>query len=440
MAGDINVSGVITDTDNLFSIKKSDGAAVLSVTATGLTAGSIANGFISNAMLADDAVTAAKIAPGTIVDTDIADDAVTTAKILDANVTTAKIASSVPLGTKNRIINGNMAIDQRNAGAASTPGNNIYTLDRWNAGLSQGSKYSVQQVVDAPDGLYNSIKITVLATATLGATDYFMLKQKIEGHNVADFNFGTSQVSTITVSFWVKSTVTGTFGGSVQNSSEARGYAFNYAISSANTWEKKSVTLTGDTTGTWDKTTGTGLWLNLALGVGTTYSKTVGSWVAGPVLSATGATNLLATGSATIQFTGVQLEKGDTATPFENLQYGQQLALCQRYFERYNGAFDGGIPQGIALVDSANRPEINLFYLEKRANPTISGNTAVLFSTMANTELTTTGGPYSYVGTGPRGTNLFYNVASGVAPNTLSGVGYIKLSDATDYINIDAEL
>jgi hypothetical protein len=162
--------------------------------------------------------------------------------------------------------------------------------------------------------------------------------------------------------------------------------------------------------------------------------------------SASGVTGTLTGGTnATVEFntgtlTNVQLEEGTTATPFEHLQYGQQLALCQRYFERYNGAFDGGIPQGIATVDSANRPEINLFYLEKRANPTISGNTAVIFSTMANTELTTTGGPNSYVGTGPRGANLFYNVASGVTVNTLSGIGYIKLNDATDYINIDAEL
>ena len=231
-----------------------------------------------------------------------------------------------------------MRIDQRNSGSVTTPANNVYTLDRWNAGSSQSSKYSVQQVVDAPSGFYNSIKATVLATVSLGATDYFMLKHKIEGYNVADLNFGTANPETITLSFWVKSSVTGTFGGGIQNSNESRGYAFNYTISSANTWEKKSVTLTGDTTGTWDKTNGTGLWLNLALGVGTTYSKSTGSWGAGPVLSATGATNLLATGSATIQFTGVQLEVGTSETDFEHLQYGQQLALCQRYYyEPVNG-------------------------------------------------------------------------------------------------------
>jgi hypothetical protein len=275
------------------------------------------------------------------------------------------LQASAPVG-KNRIINGDMKIDQRNSGSVTTPGNNVYTLDRWNAGLSQASKYSVQQVVDAPSGFYNSIKATVLATVSLGATDYFMLKHKIEGYNVADLNFGTANPETITLSFWVKSSVTGTFGGGIQNSSEARGYAFNYTISSANTWEYKSVTLTADTTGTWDKTNGTGLWLNLALGVGTTYSKSTGSWGAGPVLSATGATNLLATGSATIQFTGVQLEVGTTATPFENLQYGQQYALCQRYYQTILDCNQSYVNTGQHV---GGRLQFNT---EMRANPTIT--------------------------------------------------------------------
>lgn len=283
------------------------------------------------------------------------------------------VQASAPVG-KNKIINGDMRIDQRNSGSVTTPANNEYTLDRWNAGLSQSSKYSVQQVVDAPSGFYNSIKATVLATVSLGATDYFMLKHKIEGYNVADLNFGTANPETITLSFWVKSSVTGTFGGGIQNSNESRGYSFNYTISSANTWEKKSVTLTGDTTGTWDKTNGTGLWLNLALGVGTTYSKSTGSWGAGPVLSATGATNLLATGSATIQFTGVQLETGTTVTPFEHLQYGQQLALCQRYYwkpEASNKVFGSG------YVVSATRADMfTSLPVSMRASPSIV-NTAV---------------------------------------------------------------
>ena len=290
----------------------------------------------------------------------------TKAKITSSGLQNASGSAITSQAGKNRIINGDMMIDQRNSGSVTTPGNNIYTLDRWNAGLSQSSKYSVQQVVDAPSGFYNSIKATVLATVSLGATDYFMLKHKIEGYNVADLNFGTANPETITLSFWVKSSVTGTFGGGIQNSDESRGYAFNYTISSANTWEYKSVTLTGDTTGTWDKTNGTGLWLNLALGVGTTYSKSTGSWGAGPVLGATGATNLLATGSATIQFTGVQLEVGTTATPFENLQYGQQYALCQRYYQTILDCNQSYVNTGQHV---GGRLQFNT---EMRANPTIT--------------------------------------------------------------------
>jgi hypothetical protein len=299
---------------------------------------------------------------------------VTKAKITSSGLQNASGVAITSQAGKNRIINGNMMIDQRNSGGVTTPANNVYTLDRWNAGLSQSSKYSVQQVVDAPSGFYNSIKATVLATVSLGATDYFMLKHKIEGNNVADLNFGTANPETITLSFWVKSSVTGTFGGGIQNSDESRGYAFNYIISSANTWEYKSVTLTGDTTGTWDKTNGTGLWLNLALGVGTTYSKSTGSWGAGPVLSATGATNLLATGSATIQFTGVQLEANTTATPFEHLQYGQQLALCQRYYERIvNTTAQAALADTYANTAGSPVPTINLAFKQtKRAAPTMA--------------------------------------------------------------------
>ena len=336
------------------------------------------------------------------------------------------VQASAPVGT-NLIINGDMRIDQRNSGSVTTPGNNIYTLDRWNAGLSQSSKYSVQQVVDAPSGFYNSIKATVLATVSLGATDYFMLKHKIEGYNVADLNFGTANPETITLSFWVKSSVTGTFGGGIQNSNESRGYAFNYTISSANTWEYKTVTLTGDTTGTWDKTNGTGLWLNLALGVGTTYSKSTGSWGSGPVLGATGATNLLATGSATIQFTGVQLEAGTTATPFENLQYGQQLALCQRYFyivDAYLGGSANYPSIGAGYNVSTTEARISIQYpVMMRAKPTLSQTGILFLLNSSGSGLTVTSISTNY------GNAMSSMVAFGVASGLTQGHGTLLITN-----------
>lgn len=360
----------------------------------------------------------------------------TKAKITSSGLTDTSNNVITSQAGKNLVINGDMKIDQRNSGSVTTPANNVCTLDRWNAGLSQSSKYSVQQVVDAPSGFYNSIKATVLATVSLGATDYFMLKHKIEGYNVADLNFGTANPETITLSFWVKSSVTGTFGGGIQNSSEARGYAFNYTISSANTWEYKTVTLTGDTTGTWDKTTGTGLWLNLALGVGTTYSKSTGSWGAGPVLSATGATNLLATGSATIQFTGVQIEANTTATPFEHLQYGQQLALCQRYYQQYGSSGSTAIGAGMWFT-TTQILGLFTFPVIMRAAPTITTTgTGWLEAYRPSGSSTTTGtGNFDVIANH----SARFNVSGWSTAGTAGQAAYLQLNDGK-YIFINAEL
>jgi len=360
----------------------------------------------------------------------------TKAKITSSGLTDTSNNVITSQAGKNLVINGDMKIDQRNSGSVTTPANNVCTLDRWNAGLSQSSKYSVQQVVDAPSGFYNSIKATVLATVSLGATDYFMLKHKIEGYNVADLNFGTANPKTITLSFWVKSSVTGTFGGGIQNSSEARGYAFNYTISSASTWEYKTVTLTGDTTGTWDKTTGTGLWLNLALGVGTTYSKSTGSWGAGPVLSATGATNLLATGSATIQFTGVQIEANTTATPFEHLQYGQQLALCQRYYQQYGSSGSTAIGAGMWFT-TTQILGLFTFPVIMRAAPTITTTgTGWLEAYRPSGSSTTTGtGNFDVIANH----SARFNVSGWSTAGTAGQATYLQLNDGK-YIFINAEL
>jgi hypothetical protein len=261
-------------------------------------------------------------------------------------MTKARDLSQVPnasLGFKNRIINGAMMIDQRNAGASVTPTAAAYTLDRWRATVGASSKFSVQQVSDAPSGFVKSLKITSLAATTVGSTDYYEMVHRIEGFNTADLGWGATGAATVTISFWVKSNLTGTFGGALNNSNYTRSYPFNYVISSANTWEYKTVTVAGDTTGTWDTTNGIGINLVFSMGVGSTYSGTAGSWAGADYENATGSVNLVSTNAATWTITGVQLEKGSTATSFDYRPYGTELALCQRYYSFGRGDARGGL-------------------------------------------------------------------------------------------------
>lgn len=238
---------------------------------------------------------------------------------------------------RNRIINGDMRIDQRNNGAvftstASAP----YTVDRWQSNCPAGATFTAQRVEDAPagSGLLNSLKITVTSSkASVLATDEYMVRQSIEGYNLADFELGVATAKTFTVSFWVKSSVTGTHSGAFRNALANRGYAFTYTITSANTWEYKTITVPGDTTGTWYKTDSVGIRLQFDLGCGDTMRVAAGSWVGGGVVvGATGAVRLITNSNATWQITGVQVEKAEAATAFEFRPYGTELAMCQRYY------------------------------------------------------------------------------------------------------------
>jgi hypothetical protein len=257
-------------------------------------------------------------------------------------------------GFRNRIINGNMVIDQRNAGASVTVSTSgVYVIDRWKNRANGGGAFSVQQSSTAPAGFTNSSLYTVTtADSSIAAGDNYWIIQEIEGYNVADLDFGTANAKNITMSFWVRSSVTGTYSVFLSNGTTYnRGYVATYTINAADTWEQKSVTVAGDTTGTWGKTNGGGLSAGFNLGAGTNYQTTAGSWGSAFVQATSGTTQWISNSGATFYITGVQLEAGSVATPFERRPYGTELALCQRYYYRAKATKeDYGF--GVAFIES----------------------------------------------------------------------------------------
>ena len=284
---------------------------------------------------------------------------------------------------KNRIINGGMQIDQRNAGA-SVSVNSQYTLDRWYGGSTQSSKYSVQQnagSVTPPAGFANYLGVTSSSAYSVLTGDTFWIQQPIEGLNTADLALGTASAATVTLSFWVRSSLTGTFGGAFANSGSSRSYPFSYTISSANTWEQKTVTVAGDTTGTWLTTNGIGLSVRFGLGSGSTYTGTAGAWVAANYVQPTGSVSVVGTSGATFYVTGVQLEKGSTATAFDYRPY--ELQLCQRYYYRVTAYYLGYNYTGQVCYNGSVTPKVVMRTtppLDASGNsfPTIGGTVALL--------------------------------------------------------------
>jgi hypothetical protein len=292
---------------------------------------------------------------------------------------TATINSMTPTadslqGFRNRIINGDMRIDQRNAGASVTIGTaTTYAIDRFFGQGSVTSKFTAQQSSTAPAGFVNSWLLTSSAATTPGASDYYYFSQLIEGQNVSDLAWGTASAKTVTLSFWVRSSLTGTFSGALLNSASNRSYAFTYSISTADTWEQKSVTIAGDTSGTWLTTNGVGIAVRFALGAGSSFLQSAGSWSTGNVVGATGTTQLISTNGATLYITGVQLEVGSVATPFERRPYGTELALCQRYFQRHGSLSGNYVGFGSGRCSATTSADIYIKYTNTmRAAPTLS--------------------------------------------------------------------
>jgi len=338
---------------------------------------------------------------------------------------------------RNRIINGAMVIDQRNAGASVTQTtSNLYAVDRFIITGSVASKFTAQQnagSVTPPTGFTNYLGITSSSAYTVGAGENFNIRYYNEGFNTADLAWGTANAQTITLSFWVRSSLTGTFGGSINNYAFNRSYPYTFTINSANTWEQKTVTIAGDTSGTWLTTNSGSLCIFWNLGCGATNSGTAGSWSSNLYVSATGATQLIGTSGATFYITGVQLEAGTTASPFEYRSYGTEWILCWRYYQKWlANATNAGF--GMGRGDGSAVPLCQITYpVQMRSSPTI---------TQSNTLINT---PTSYSVSGISSSSL--GTTSGiVAPQMASGsVGSGSAcawiaNASTAYIDLSAEL
>jgi hypothetical protein len=266
------------------------------------------------------------------------------ADVIGTSVAGSNLGAGNASTMKNRIINGAMVIDQRNAGAAQNAlgSSYIYTLDRWAYYGSTAGKFNSQQnagSVTPPTGFSNYLGLTVASAVTVTTSDQYFFKQSIEGYNTSDLGWGTAQAKTLTLSFQVYSSLTGTFSVAFKNSAGNRSYVSTYTISSANTWTTVSITVAGDTSGTWVGATngvGINIWWNLGAGSSLSTASS-NSWQGADYQNITGSTQVIGTAGATFYITGVQLEVGSSATGFEYRQYGQELALCYRYYYYLGG-------------------------------------------------------------------------------------------------------
>jgi hypothetical protein len=305
--------------------------------------------------------------------------------------TSSTLATQNALGVRNLIINGDMKIAQRGTSALTVNANSVfYPVDRFHAvGVASAGVFTAQQVSDSPDGGDKSLKFTVTtASASSGA---YRFHYNVEGNHVAHLGFGQSWAKTFTLSFWVKSSVTGTYSGSFRNSAHNRSYVFEYTIDTANTWERKTITITADTTGTWLTDNGSGL--KIIWGLGSAAAGTAGSWQSANYFTSTNQTEWIATSGATFYISQVQLEVGDTATPFEHRPYDMELARCQRY---YNRIYDIWCDSAVHV--NGGRLMVRVDYpVQMRANPTVTTNTVSNTScTFQSSNRTNTNGTHLY--------------------------------------------
>lgn len=365
------------------------------------------------------------------------------ATVVNSSITNSKLAfDGGSLGFRNRIINGNFSIDQRYAGP---PVNVIdgYVIDRWAVYQSTlGKLIAFQETENVPAGFNNAITITSQTNYTVLSSDSYTLCQPVEGINIADLNWGTSNASSVALSFWVKSNVIGTYGGSIRNNATGnniRSYPFSYTITTPSVWERKTITIPGSTGGIWKTNTDIGLYLCFGLGVGSIRSGPAGNWSSNTYMSTIGATSLVRLNGTSMSFTGIQLEKGTTATAYDYRPQVIELALCQRYYYRYQGSDSGMAVTYTDGITTARTTGIR-YPVPMRSTPTANG--PISFAIMKYLSLNGTEVGSTETLRGIPANNEFFNIeAKGAGYTTTSGqIVYTDPVNIFNTLRFDAEL
>jgi hypothetical protein len=347
---------------------------------------------------------------------------------------------------KNRIINGAMVINQRGTGSSNAVVNGTCYVDQFVSYSSTASDYLVGQNLNSitpPTGFQNYLGIQSSIATSPASGDYHFTANKIEGYNWADLGWGSASAKSVTLSFWVRSSLTGTFGGAITNGAANRSYPFTYTISAANTWEQISVTIPGDTSGTWLTTNGIGVYVRFGYGTGSSRSGTANTWAAANYDSATGAVSVTATSGATWYVTGVQVEVGTVATSFDFRDYGTEFYMCQRYFQNLQYPSGGQIATGLTFATTSATVRLNLLQ-EMRATPSITlptaGQTAGTISFLNNAGYPAATGTHSVSSVNSQGFQVTSTNYTGLAGGGYACWFYVSSAGSAVSFLVSAEL
>jgi len=428
-------------------------STVTALQASSVTATELADGSVTNAKIvsvANTKITGNIISSqitsvantqisGNIIGSQISSNTLSNTVFQTGSVENYMSAAGLGFGMRNRIINGAMVIDQRNAGASVTvnSASNTFGVDRWKGQASGGGVYTQQRSTTVPAGFTNSVLLTVTtADSSIASTDYYIWGQAVEGFNAADLGWGTVNAQTITLSFWVRSSVTGTYALFVGNNGDSRSLVATYTILAANTWEQKTVTIAGDTSGTWatDNNIGIGLWFTL--GAGSSFNATANVWNSSLEMNTSGSAQWIATNGATFYITGVQLEKGSTATSFDYRSYGTELDLCQRYYQQMTSGGDYSSFSAGMCAGTTEAFFFNQFIVPMRSAPSVTPSTLSNFRVFVGSSAYTVTSFINRFGGAVNGNYMSINLDAVVASGLTNGYGAMLVNAASTTVTL----